>query len=90
MLGQSAIFISNDGSKDINRGVINMLDRSHIPYTIILTKADKVPTAELQETKIKIEENLKSSITAFPEVFATSSSTKNGIEELRAFLASRN
>ena len=44
--------------------------------------------AELKETKANIEKNLKSDITAFPKVFATSSSTKNGIAELRAFLAS--
>ena len=81
---------SRRGCKEIDHDVINMLDRSHIPYTIILTKADKVPTSELQETKTKIEENLKDSITAFPEVFATSSSTKNGIAELRAFLSGRN
>ena len=79
---------SRRGCKEIDQGVIDMLNQSHIPYTIILTKADKIPIAELKETKANIEKNLKSDITAFPKVFATSSSTKNGIAELRAFLAS--
>jgi len=80
---------SRHSFKDSDQDAMNMLDRSHVPYTIVLTKVDKITTAELQETIAKIEESLKSHNTAFPTAFATSSDKKKGIAELKAFLASR-
>ncbi|MCK5518659.1 MAG: YihA family ribosome biogenesis GTP-binding protein [Alphaproteobacteria bacterium] len=79
---------SRHSFKDSDQDAMNMLDRSHVPYTIVLTKADKITATELQETIARIEDSLKSRTTAFPTVFATSSDKKKGIAELRAFLAS--
>ena len=79
---------SRHGFKTTDQDAMNMLDQSYVPYIIVLTKADKIKAAELQETKTKIEENLKSRTTAFPTAFSTSSDKKEGIAELRAFLAS--
>ncbi|MFH1158265.1 MAG: ribosome biogenesis GTP-binding protein YihA/YsxC [Pseudomonadota bacterium] len=80
---------SRHGCKESDRDAMEMFDRTHVPYVVVLTKADKITAAELQETKTQIEDSLKFCITAFPEVFATSSDNKDGIAELRAFLAGK-
>jgi GTP-binding protein len=69
------------GLKDVDRETLDMLEDVHVDYVIVLTKADKIKTAELNARVAEIEAE------AGAKVYATSADTKAGILELRAFLA---
>ena len=75
---------SRHGIKDVDRDVLEMLDRAAVGYRIVLTKADKVKATELAAvTEATIAEARKRPA-AYPEVIATSSEGGMGIAELRA------
>lgn len=78
---------SRHGFKDIDRETLKMLDTARVPYTIVLTKADKLKAPELAEVTARIADELKSRPSALPEIYATSADKKQGIAELRALLA---
>jgi GTP-binding protein len=75
------------GIKVIDQEIMEMLDRSHVSYVIVLTKADKLKAAELAEVTARIGEGLASHPSAVQKPYATSADKKQGIPELRAFLA---
>jgi GTP-binding protein len=77
------------GLKAIDIETMEMLDRANVPYVIVLTKADKLKAPELAETLELVRQELKSHPVAVPDVYVTSSDKKEGIAELRAFLATR-
>ena len=72
------------GLKDIDLDVLKTLDRSAVSYQVVLTKADQVKPAELEQRIGDIKISLSTHPAAFPEVLATSSETAAGIAELRA------
>jgi GTP-binding protein len=75
------------GLKPNDIEIMDMLDRSAVPYQIVLTKIDKVKKAERDEVVTKTAAALKKHPAAHPEVVVTSSEDGIGIEELRASLA---
>ncbi len=75
---------SRHGIKDVDRDILEMLDKAAVSYRIVLTKADKIKASELAEvTEATIAEARKRPA-AHPEVLVTSSETGLGIAELRA------
>jgi GTP-binding protein len=72
------------GLKDVDRDVFKSLDRSAVSYQIVLTKADQVKPAELDQRLSDIKAALATHPAAFPDVLATSSQGGAGIPELRA------
>ena len=66
---------------------MGLLDDSAVPYSIVLTKADKPKKAELETLVAEIEKALVKHPAAMPGVLPTSSRTGLGIAELRASLA---
>ena len=72
------------GLKDIDLDVLKTLDRSAVSYQVVLTKADQVKPAELDQRIGDIKTSLSTHPAAFPDVLATSSETSEGIPELRA------
>ncbi len=78
---------SRHGLKDIDLETMAMLDRANVPYVIVLTKADKLKAPELAEVLAGVEGELKSHPAAVPQAYPTSVDKKQGIAELRAFLA---
>jgi len=78
---------SRHGIKAIDQDTMEMLDRSNVPYVIVLTKADKLKPKELADMLARIEKELKTHPAAHPRVYATSSDKKDGIRELQALLA---
>jgi GTP-binding protein len=72
------------GLKDIDLDVLKTLDRAAVSYQVVLTKADQVRPAELEQRISDIKAALSTHPAAFPEVLATSSQTAIGIPELRA------
>jgi GTP-binding protein len=72
------------GLKEVDLDVLKTLDRSAVSYQVVLTKADQVKPAELQDRISDIKASLATHPAAFPGVLATSSETGAGIADLRA------
>lgn len=75
---------SRHGIKDVDREMLDMLDKAAVSYRMVLTKADKIKPTELAETLAATAADARRRPAAHPEVLATSSETGLGIPELRA------
>jgi GTP-binding protein len=75
------------GMKSVDAPIMKLLDAAAVSYQIVLTKADKVGAAALEEIRGRIGEALARRPAAHPKVLATSSETGAGIEALRAEIA---
>lgn len=75
---------SRHGLKDSDEMLMEMLDEAAVPYRIILTKADK--QKRITPVINDVEEKLGAHAAAWPQVMATSSDEKTGIEEVRDLL----
>lgn len=78
---------SRHGLKPNDEEIMEMLDRTAVPYVVVLTKIDKVKPNELDAVRKATELALKKHPAAFPEIHVTSSEKNIGIAELRASLA---
>jgi GTP-binding protein len=72
------------GFKEVDLDVLNTLDKSAVSYQVVLTKADQVKPAELEQRTAETLTALARHPAAFPELIVTSSRTGAGIPELRA------
>lgn len=75
------------GIKAVDHETMEMLDDAHVPYIVILTKADKIKKSELETLLERTEKDLENFGSAFPKAYPTSAESKNGIAELRAILS---
>jgi GTP-binding protein len=74
---------SRHGVKPPDRDMMDMLDSAAVNYQIVLTKADKVKSAELAATLERVGEEACKHAAAHPDIFTTSSETGSGMAELR-------
>jgi GTP-binding protein len=74
---------SRHGLKPPDREMMEMLDGAAVNYQLVLTKADKVKTAELARTLEVTAEEARTHPAAHPHIFTTSSEQGSGIAELR-------
>jgi GTP-binding protein len=72
------------GFKEVDLDVLNTLDKSAVSYQVVLTKADQVKPAELEQRAAEVQAALAKHPAAFPELLVTSSRTGAGMPELRA------
>ena len=72
------------GLKDADDAVLKTLDEAAVSYQIVLTKADRVKAAELEQRIAATAAALAKRPAAFPEILATSSREGAGMPELRA------
>jgi GTP-binding protein len=72
------------GIKDVDREILEMLDRAAVSYRIVLTKADKIKATELAAVTEATEVEARKRPAAHPDILATSSEGGMGIPELRA------
>src|SRR6188474_2528433 len=72
------------GLKEVDVDVLKTLDKSAVSYQIVLTKADQVKPAELDQRVTDVKAALAKHPAAFPEILVTSSRTGAGMPELRA------
>jgi GTP-binding protein len=72
------------GIKEVDREILEMLDKAAVSYRIVLTKADKIKPTELAEVAAKTAEEVRKRPAAHPDILETSSETGLGIPELRA------
>jgi GTP-binding protein len=72
------------GVKDVDREIMDMLDKAAVSYRMVLTKADKVKATDLAQVQTATAAEARKRPAAHPEVLATSSEGGMGIAELRA------
>ena len=72
------------GFKDVDLDVLKTLDKAAVSYQVVLTKADQVKSAELEQRIEDVKTALLKHPAAFPEILVTSSRTGAGMPELRA------
>lgn len=75
------------GLKKVDGELMDLLDAAAVPYRVVLTKCDKVKSAELADRVVAVEKALVSHPAALPEIILTSAVKNTGIETLRADLA---
>ncbi|MFM2389107.1 MAG: hypothetical protein RLZZ437_662 [Pseudomonadota bacterium] len=75
------------GVKDVDQEILTLMDRSALAFQVVLTKADKVSKAEREATIEQVRGALAKHPAAFPELVVTSSEKGDGIETLRAIIA---
>ena len=79
---------SRHGIKEVDRPLLDMLDRAGVSYQIVLTKTDKLGPTALAETAGRVSAELVRHSAAHPEILLTSAEERRGIAALRATLAS--
>ena len=78
---------SRHGIKNNDLELMAMLDETAVTYQIVLTKVDKLKKGELDKVYVKTSAIIAKRPAAFPELVATSSEKKNGLDLLRAEIA---
>jgi GTP-binding protein len=74
---------SRHGLKEVDRGIMKMLDDAAVSYHLVLTKSDKVKPTELAKTLEAVRTEAAKHPAAHPLVITTSAETGAGIAELR-------
>ncbi len=75
------------GVKAVDQEILYLLDKSAVTFQVVLTKADKVNLATRDETIAQVQAALTKHPAAYPEIVVTSSEKGEGIETLRAIIA---
>ena len=75
---------SRHGIKEVDREILEMLDRAAVSYRLVLTKADKVKATDLAAVAERTAEEARKRPAAHPDIITTSSEGGMGIPELRA------
>lgn len=75
------------GLKDVDEGIMDLLDEAAVNYQIVLTKTDKIKPPALEHLMRATAKAIERRPAAHPIVRATSSETGQGLDVLRAELA---
>jgi GTP-binding protein len=78
---------SRRGVMDVDQEAMKLLDEAAVSYLVTLTKMDALKPPERDAAVARAREALKDRIAVYPDVLATSSLAKDGLEPLRAHLA---
>ncbi|ETX14948.1 GTP-binding protein YsxC [Roseivivax halodurans JCM 10272] len=78
---------SRHGVKPPDEEIMTLLDRSAVTFQAVLTKADKVKEQDREKMLAQVRERLSKHPAAFPEIVLTSSEKGQGIDTLRAIIA---
>ncbi len=78
---------SRHGILKTDAEILKLLDRSAVPFQVVLTKADKIGPAQRARTLAAVAAALQGHPAAFPELIVTSAETGEGIPTLRATIA---
>ncbi len=76
------------GIKPVDDDILKLLDTSAVTFQVVLTKADKVKANDRERVIEQVRNALQAHVAAFPEIVVTSSETGDGIDTLRAIIAS--
>ena len=72
------------GIKDVDREILEMLDKAAVSYRMVLTKADKIKATELADMRQATADEARKRPAAHPDILVTSAETGLGIGDLRA------
>ena len=75
------------GLKKNDEQVFDLMDKAAVSYQIVLTKADKIKPPAVARLIDQTHAAIAKRPAAYPEVLATSSEKKDGLDELRAAIA---
>jgi GTP-binding protein len=75
------------GIKAVDAEILALLDRSAVTFQVVLTKVDKILRAEREAVIEQVKTALAKHPAAYPEIVVTSSEKGEGIETLRAIIA---
>jgi GTP-binding protein len=75
------------GIKAVDAEILTLLDRSAVTFQVVLTKVDKISRAEREAVIEQVKGALAGHPAAYPEIVVTSSEKGEGIESLRAIIA---
>jgi GTP-binding protein len=75
------------GVKAVDEEILTLLDRSAVTFQVVMTKADKGSKAEREANIDQVRGALARHPAAYPEIVVTSSEKGDGIETLRAIIA---
>ena len=75
------------GVKAVDEEILTLLDRSAVTFQVVMTKADKVLKADRDAAILQVQGALAKHVAAYPEIIVTSSEKGDGIETLRAIIA---
>lgn len=78
---------SRHGIKKVDEEILSLLDTSAVTFQVVMTKADKVKAAERDKVLAQVRTALSKHPAAFPEIIVTSSDKGEGIDVLRAVIA---
>ena len=76
--------------QNIDIEFINWLGQSSIPFTIVITKADKLPVTRVQSNVAAYKRKLSETWEEMPPMFITSSEKRDGRDELLDYIDSIN
>ena len=79
---------SRHGIKKEDLEIMKMLDTAAVPYQIVLTKTDKINSAELEKVIQSTVAEIKKHAAAMNDLLATSSEKRSGLEMLQAEICS--
>jgi GTP-binding protein len=75
------------GVKAVDEEILTLLDRSAVTFQAVLTKVDKISRTERDAVIEQVKGALGKHPAAYPEIVVTSSEKGEGIETLRALIA---
>ncbi|MEX0281557.1 MAG: ribosome biogenesis GTP-binding protein YihA/YsxC [Arenibacterium sp.] len=75
------------GIKPVDEEILSLLDSAAVTFQCVLTKSDKVKEKDRAKTLTQVREALSRHPAAFPEIVLTSTEKGDGIETLRAIIA---
>lgn len=75
------------GVKPVDEEIMALLDTAAVTFQAVLTKADKPKKGGLEKVLDQVRAKLRAHPAAYPEIVVTSSETKEGIDTLRAVIA---
>ena len=75
------------GVKAVDEEILKLLDRSAVTFQCVLTKIDKINRTERMAVIEQVKGALAKHPAAYPELVVTSSEKGEGIETLRAIIA---
>jgi GTP-binding protein len=75
------------GVKSVDEEILTLLDRSAVTFQAVLTKVDKISRAEREAVIEQVKGALGKHPAAYPEIVVTSSEKGDGVETLRALIA---
>jgi len=78
---------SRHGVKAVDEDILKLLDRSAVTFQAVLTKVDKINRTEREAVIEQVKGALGKHPAAYPEIVVTSSEKGEGIETLRALIA---